>query len=108
MLILLYLLPPWTSKHFGQIYGKLLGVNNQKLKCSIRAKSLTFKELHKIKNQNFLPNYLIIINRLYKISSVILIEIFGSQKANILRISHYMNDTSSTHEQQSIKQSINQ
>jgi len=90
------------------MYGKLLGVNNQKLLCSIRAKSLTFKELNDINNPNFLPNYLIILNRLYKISSVILVEIFDPQKAIVLRISRCLNDTSSTHEQQSIKQSISQ
>jgi hypothetical protein len=108
MLTLLYVLPPRTSKNFGQIHGKLLGVNNQKLKCSVRAKSLTFKELNDINNPKFLPNYLTILNRLYKISSVILIEIFNSQKAKVLRTSHCMNDTCSTHEQQSIKQSMSQ
>ena len=89
-------------------YGKLLAVNKQKLKCSIRAKSLTFKELNDINNPNFLPNNLIILNTLYKISSVILIDIFDSQTAIVLRISNCLNDTSSTCEQQSIKQSMSQ
>jgi hypothetical protein len=100
----------FTFYYHGQVrtYGKLFEVNNQKLKCTIRAKSLTFKKLNDINNPDFLPKYLIILNRLYKFSSVILTEIFDSQKANVLRIPHCMNDNSSTHKQQSIKQSMSQ